>query len=290
MVRGVRGRRYAARRVPDLSTSERPGWKASFCLLLCALCSVPSASASDADDLLSALHRARAWEARGQVQVTVLFPPRDVPTKMTGKLPVLPLRPGAVVKAFKVVKAGPDTLAGRAVTRFELTPLNAGAARWRLWVDDVWNVPLGFEERGADGSLARQALFQKVNAKLVQVKPGSLTIPDGLRGAVRAALPGLRFPAGFTPVAAVQKDRRVEVTLSDGLNTLALVLAPRNVKAAPGVASRKVGGRFVWLVGNMPQDDLKKAIAGITEVNEAGLGHLLGTFVGTFPGHFVSNP
>ena len=111
-----------------------------------------------------------------------------------------------------------------------------------------------------------------------------------MRGAVRAALPGLRFPAGFTPVAAVQKDRRVEVTLSDGLNTLALVLAPRNVKAAPGVASRKVGGRFVWLVGNMPQDDLKKAIAGITEVNEAGLGHLLGTFVGTFPGHFVSNP
>ncbi|WP_199698527.1 transcriptional regulator [Deinococcus cavernae] len=236
---------------------------------------MPSALATDADDLLRALQKARAWEARGQVQVTVLFPPRDVPTKMMGKLPVLPLRPGAVVKAFTVVKAGSETLAGRAVTRFELTPLNVGAARWRLWVDDAWNVPLGFEERGADGALARQALFQKVNARLVKGQGPSLSVASGLRAAVQGAVPGLRVPAGFTPVSVQQKDRRVEVTLSDGLNTLALVLAPRNVKAAPGVASRQVGGRFVWLVGNLPQEALKAALSQVRRVDESALGTFL---------------
>lgn len=245
-------------------------------LLPCALCLLlPSAVAADADELLRALQKGRAWEARGQVQVTVLFPPRDVPTKMVGKLPFLPWRPGAVVKAFNVVKAGPEVLAGRAVTRFDLTPKNAGAARWQLWVDDVWNVPLGFEERSAEGSLARQAMFEKVNPKLMKVPAPSLAIPEGLRGAVQMAVPGFRFPAGFTPVSAVQRERRVEITLSDGLNTLALVLAPHNVKAAPGVASRKVGGRFVWLVGNMPQDALNSALANVKRANEAGLGTFL---------------
>ena len=48
-------------------------------------------------------------------------------------------------------------------------------------------------------------------------------------------------------------------SMLDGVNVLALVTAPRNVKAAPGVHSRQVGGSFVWLVGNLPQDALAAA-------------------------------
>lgn len=233
------------------------------------------ARASDADELLPALQKARVWQARGQVQVTVLFPPRQGPTRLTGKLPVLPLRPRQVIKSFRVVKFGTDTLAGRTVTRYDLTPLNPDAARWRFWIDDEWNVPLSFDEHSADGHLSRRAAFRKVNAKLAKVEAPSLSVPDGLRAAVQQSLPGLRSPAGFIPVAVKRSGERWEITLSDGLNTLALVTAPRNVKAAPGVASRRVGGRFVWLVGNLSPAALEAALSGIKSIDESALGTFL---------------
>ena len=62
----------------------------------------------------------------------------------------------------------------------------------------------------------------------------------------------------------------------------ALVLAPRNVKSAPGLASRKVGGQFVWIVGNMPQDALNMALSSVKRLNVSALG--------TFLTPVVSNP
>lgn len=256
--------------------------KQLFLLLLLFPLGFSAAQVAEVDDLLVALRKARVWEARGTVLVTVNFPPRETPTRVANRLPVVAVRPYMLARTFTVVKGAAEMVAGRQTTRFDLTPLNADAGRWTVWVDQVWNVPLAFEERGPDGSLARQAVFQKVNPKLVQGQSQVPTAPEGLRGAILAALPGFRFPAGFAPISAKQVSSRFEVTLSDGLNTLSLVVAPRNVKAAPGVASRKVGTRFVWLVGNMPQAALQSAIAQVKQVNEAALG--------TFLPPQVSNP
>ena len=219
------------------------------------------AGASDLDDLIVALKKARTFAARGQVEVTVLFPPRAVPTRTLGALPALPIRPNLLANAFTATRSGEDQIAGRPTVRYELSARAGGAARWTVWVDQVWNVPLAFEERTAGGDLARRAVFQKVNAKLSRVGLGVAGPPAGLRAALMQALPGLRLPAGFTPVEVRRRaGGGLDITLSDGLNVLALVTAPRGVRAAPGVATRRVGTGFVWLIGNLPPGELGREI------------------------------
>ncbi|MFT2720087.1 transcriptional regulator [Deinococcus sp. A31D244] len=250
-------------------------------LLLAALGG--AAHATDTDDLLAALKRARTLAARGQAEVTVLFPPRAVPTRAANALPVVAVRPALLLKNFAVVNAGPQSVAGRDAVRFDLTPKVGGAGHWSLWVDRTWNVPLAFEERRADGTAVRRAAFLKVNAAPAKVAAAVPAVPEGLRGALGRALPGLSLPAGFTPVGVRARTAGgVEVTLSDGLNVLALVLAPQDVRGAPGVASRRVGKVFVWLVGNLPDAELRAALAGVRRASADTLG--------TFAGPGDSNP
>lgn len=247
-------------------------------LLLAALLLAGGASAADADDLSAALRQARNVAARGQVEVTVLFPPRGVPTRRANALPAVPFRPTLLARNFTVSRAGTETVAGRQSTRFELTPKVGQAARWTLWIDQAWNIPLAFEERMPDGSLARRAAFLKVNAQPTRVQVRVPAIPEGLRAAVLAAFPGLRLPPGFVPEGVrVRANGRLDVSLTDGVNVLALVLAARDVAAAPGVASRRVGGRFVWLVGNLPGAALTQVLANVRAVNPTALGTFLPT-------------
>ncbi|MEF2279942.1 transcriptional regulator [Deinococcus sp. YIM 134068] len=248
-------------------------------LALLALLSLSGAHADAIDDLSSALWRARTLAAKGEAEVSVLFPPRAVAAesaRRADRLPVVPFRPALIRRHFTVTRADAPPLAGRDVTRFDLTPNVGQAAHWSIWVDRAWNVPLAFEERMPDGTLARRAAFTRVNAQPARRPRPVPTMPAGLRQAVLAALPGLRFPPGFTPTAVAAREAGgAEVTLSDGINVLALVIAPRNVRTAPGVASRRVGPDFVWLVGNLPDTPLRQALAGIQEVKAGELGTFL---------------
>ncbi|MDV6375873.1 transcriptional regulator [Deinococcus arenicola] len=227
-------------------------------------------------DLLGALRQAQTLEARGVVEVTVLFPPRQLPSKAAKALPRVPFHLGLIPRNFGVSRAGTENVAGRPTTRFELTPKVGLAARWTLWIDQRWNIPLAYQESFPDSTLARRATFQKVNAAPVKVQNLPPTLPQGLRPALLAALPGLRLPAGVQPVGIRNRaNGGLELSLSDGINVFALVTAPRGVRAAPGIASRKVGGGFVWLVGNLPQSALDAALAKVRQVNTAGLGTFL---------------
>lgn len=248
--------------------------------LLAALLVLPAVSAQNAApplpaELSRALNRSRSFAARGQAEVTVLFPPRAEPTRQVGQLPAVPFRPGMIARNFTVSQGVGPEIAGRPTIRYDLTPRNPQAPRWTLWIDQAWTVPLAFEERSADGTVARRATFQKVNAKLARLERLVPAIPQGVRGVVVRALPGFRFPDGFAPVALERAAPRWQITLSDGLNTLSLVTAPRSVKAAPGVASRQVGPGFVWLTGNLPQEGLSAALSGIRKIDEAALGTFL---------------
>ncbi|MFD2608817.1 transcriptional regulator [Deinococcus taklimakanensis] len=250
------------------------GRPAVLAALLTALFVCPAAQAADADDLSAALRRARTLEARGTVSVTVNFPPRAQAQRQAARLPAVPFRPALLLRNFRVSRGPDEAVAGRPAARYDLSPLNTQAARWTLWIDRVWNVPLAYEERGADGALARRAALTEVRGA-ARTAARAENAPTGLRGAVLEALPGLKFPPGFAPVAARAVAGQQEVTLSDGVNVLSLVVSPRGVQAAPGVASRRVGGRFVWLVGNLPPEALAAALSGIRAVRPEALGTFL---------------
>ncbi|MFK7600726.1 transcriptional regulator [Deinococcus sp. SM5_A1] len=245
-------------------------------LLLALLAMAGTAGASDMDDLLSALKQAQTLEARGVVEVTVLFPPRELPTKSAKALPRVPFRPGLLARNFGVSRARQEAVAGRPTTRFELTPKNTQAARWTLWIDQEWNIPLGYQESFPDGTPARRAVFQKVNTPPVRVQVAVPAAPEGLRAALLSALPGLRLSAGVQPTAVKSRPNGgLEISLTDGVNVFALVTSARGVRAAPGIASRRVGTGFVWLVGNLPQSVLDQALARVSRVDTAGLGTFL---------------
>ncbi|GGM13561.1 transcriptional regulator [Deinococcus aerophilus] len=248
--------------------------------LLAALVLSGAADAQDVDDLSAALLRARTLEARGTAEVTVLFPPRDVPTRTARALPRVPFRPGLLARNFTVKRVGPETVAGRSTTRFDLTPRAGEAARWSLWIDTQWNIPLAYQENFPDGTPARRAAFTAVTAQPTAVRDPVPALPAGLRAAVLAALPGLRLPPGVVPSEVRSRPNgRTEITLTDGVNMFALVTAPRGVRAAPGVASRQVAGGFVWLVGNLPDRALRAALAQVQRVDSPGLAALRGTFL-----------
>ncbi len=232
------------------------------------------ALADDPSALLKLLQKAQRQELRGQVESSVYFPPRPNPTRTLTTLPAVRFVPWLLRRNFSVNLAGTDRVAGRDAERYELNPKVGGGGRWTLWLDVQTRLPLGFAERGADGALVRQAQFLRVNGG-ARRRPAPLTPPPrdpAFRAAVLAALPGLRIPKGFEPIGYTVRDRGPEVTFSDGVNVLALVIAARPVKAAPGVAVRAVQGRSLWLIGNLPQADLQAALSAVRSVSPDALG------------------
>lgn len=243
-------------------------------LALSALLLFSVAGAQDIGTLIQALRKAARLEVRGEVTSSVFFPPREQPTRMLKMLPRVAFVPSLLRRNFDVSSNGTVQIAGRSAAFFALTPKNANAGRWSIWLDAEWKLPLAFEERDSVGGVVRRAEFTSVQEPpRRRLHVPAETVPDAsFRGAVQAALPGLQLPRGFVPVGYKQTNRGREIVLSDGLNVLALVIAERNVRRGNGVAARRVGDRFVWLVGNLPPEQLRAALAGITDVKLSALG------------------
>ena len=256
----------------------RPGVTALLGLAL-LLSPLAQAQADKAQSLLSALTRSAQFTVRGEANVTVLFPPRTPPTRLAGALPMLKVFPSLVKQNFEIALAGTQAVAGRSAQVFDVTPKVGAAARWRIWVDAVWNLPLAYEERSAQGTLTRRAELVRADKRQSRAPAAVQTLSaaplPGLPAALQRALPGLKLPPGFRAVSVGQRKAGPEVILSDGLNVAALVLAPRGVKAAQGVASRRVGNQFIWLVGNLDPQTLAQALSGITRSDLSALGTFL---------------
>ncbi len=153
---------------------------------------------SDADALLSALNKSLKFTVRGETSVTVIFPPRDPPVRTAQSLPPIKVYPRLLRQNFTVKREAPGTVAGRATQVFSLTPKLSTAASWRVWVDVSWNVPLAYEERSADGSLARRAELLKADKLQKRASPVKAELLAGLPQALKLALPGLNLPAAHS--------------------------------------------------------------------------------------------
>lgn len=241
--------------------------------MACVLAWGGTANAQDTEAFLQAWQRAQRLEVRGAVESSVFFPPRDRATRRAPALPRVEFLPQLVRRNFDVQAFAPEPVAGRETVRYDLIPKNGAAGRWSVWLDAQWNVPLAFEERTPDGDLVRRAAFTRVDAPPQPRPPSRRAKPANaaLKGALARALPGLELPARFEPVQARAHPRGPEVVLSDGVNVLALVVTTRPVRPAPGVAVRRVGKRYLWLVGNLPNGQLERALAGVQDVQPGAL-------------------
>ncbi|WP_407569544.1 transcriptional regulator [Deinococcus altitudinis] len=237
--------------------------------------------------LISALKRSWQAEARGEAVLELVFPPSSTPLRRARALPRLAAVPALIRRNFVVtVGAAAETVAGRPALIYTLTPRNAQAARWTLWIDRKWKVPLAYQERTPDGSLARRAELTSVSPTLTRLAVATpaapLTGAPALKKALLSALPGLKLPAGFEPLSVQRRTgtagpTSTEVLLTDGLNVLALVVSPRPVQAASGVAVRRLKGQSVWLVGNLPQNALEDALGSVRGLDAQAIGNLPGT-------------
>ena len=252
-------------------------------------------TASPTDALISALRRSLLQEARGEAVLELVFPPSSAPIRRARALPRLGAGLALIRRNF-VVTAAPDTVAGRSTTRYLLTPNNAQAAHWTIWIDVRWKVPLAYQERLPDGALARRAELLSVNPGLNRLTARAVQTPvPGLKKALLRVLPGLNLPAGFEPLrvrAGAAGDAAAsapvgnssagpgatEVVLSDGLNVLVMVVSSRAVQPASGVAVRRLGAQSVWLVGNLPQNILEGALSSIRRLDPLALSSMMGTF------------
>ncbi len=245
-----------------------------------------SGPSSPADALISALKKSWLAEARGEAVLELVFPPSSTPLRRARALPRLTAVPPLIRRNFVVtVGLAAETVAGRPALRYTLTPRNTQAARWTVWIDQTWKVPLAYQERMPDGRLARRAELTSVNPALTRLATPQTAPPANspvLKKALLSALPGLKLPAGFEPLSVQLHtgpagNTSTEVLLGDGLNLLALVVSPRPVKAASGVAVRRLKGQSVWLVGNLPQSTLEDALGGIQRLNTQAVSSLPGT-------------
>ena len=157
-------------------------------------------AATPTDALISALRRSLVQEARGEALLELVFPPSNTPVRRARALPRLGAVPALIRRNF-VVTATPDTVAGRPATRYLLTPTSVQAARRTIWIDVRWKVPLAYQERLPEGTLARRAELLSVNPGLSRLTARTVQTPaPGLKKALLSVLPGLSLPAGFEPL------------------------------------------------------------------------------------------
>jgi hypothetical protein len=234
------------------------------------------AAAAPLDELIAALRASQTRAIRGAATVTLNFPPGRAGERQATALPRLPVVPGLLRRGWSVRQGSEVLLAGRPARRYEAEPLSGQAARWTVWVDVAWKLPLAWEERAWDGSLSRRAAFDTVrSAGPLSTPAAPLAVNGPLRAALRQGAPGLSLPPGFEPLAlrtlsAAQPQRR-ELVLGDGLNVLALVFAPQPVRAAPGVASVWAPGGALWLTGNLPRSILQASLSNLGRLDTAAL-------------------
>lgn len=232
-----------------------------------------AAFAGDWQSLQKAMQNSRTQMPAGSVEVLVLFPPSSKPMKVRNDLPQLNFLPSMVKKNFDLTWEDNQMVAGRSTTMYTLTPRNRLSNAWMIWVDDEWQVPVAYQQQDLNGTTMRRAAFQSFTGVLNKLeKPyrQKLAYKAATEQKVLKALPGLGLPRPYRVVgikrAQFQDVPSVEIYLSDGLNVIPVVVAPKAVQEAEGVAVVRLDQQFVWVVAKLPPAELLRIVRHLTDI------------------------
>ncbi|MFN8509001.1 MAG: hypothetical protein U0Z75_00270 [Deinococcaceae bacterium] len=157
----------------------------------------------------------------------------------------------------------------RPVSRIELKPKQKGRSHWIFWIDQTWNTPLAFEERRFDGQLLRRASYTVLDNQLLpKTRHLVWKAQPLLNQTINRAIAGFTPPNGFEAVDIKQLSRgkisTLEIIYTDGINSFPLILTDQNTRGE-GIATRRVGSVWVWMVGSLTQHQLDSSLSGIQE-------------------------
>lgn len=238
--------------------------KYTFVLLSLFLCSF--CSSQTVKDFLDVF---RSAVPKGVVEIRVVFPPRKEPTKRAVRLPKIEIFPQLLEKNFDIVRVSTEHILERPVSRIELKPKQKGRSHWIFWIDQTWNTPLAFEERRFDGQLLRRASYTVLDNQLLPKNRHLVWKAQPLLNqTINRAIVGFVPPNGFEAVDIKQLYRgklsTLEIIYSDGINSFPLILTDQNTRGE-GIATRRVGSIWVWIVGSLTQRQLDNSLSGIQE-------------------------
>ena len=201
---------------------------------------------------------------------------------------------------YQLQLAGEDRVAGRAVTRLHLAPVDAWRFGYRLWLDDESALPLKVETVDTQGQALERLEFLSLQLSPALTK-ADFAVPEGVAEQALAPVQAPRLsgrtvalephwlPPGFRHVdgdTRLEQGRPVTArTYSDGIATFTLFVAPGDAEAEGPVVSR-LGptlavtshvnamntGFNVTLLGEVPPATAEKVLANLKLVLEQGGG------------------
>jgi negative regulator of sigma E activity len=230
------------------------------------------------------LEREAGVKLTGVVAQTITFPPSKNQQRALQELPAPPVIEAQLLRRnFRASIEVGEPIAGRETWLLTLQPINPSAPMFRLWIDRVWLVRLGYEELDASGTVTDRARFTSLDGEPKPLKnPRRLNrfkFDPSLEATVLTALPGLSLPQGFRVMALRPRDlngqQGLEVRASNGLSVMVLVISPVANRQGPKLAVRNVSGTWLWVVANMPKVELDRVANSLVSVDLVSLGNLI---------------
>lgn len=200
---------------------------------------------------------------------------------------------GSLPAHYQLLLDGEDRVAGRAVYRLRLVPLDPFRYGYRLWTDQESHLLLKSELVDAEGRALERLEFVSLELK-PGLKPADFDIPPALReraldnlDASAHASGRAQVSAGWLPEGFIEVDRDLRLsggerrpvaasTFSDGLAAFTLFVEAPGQDALEGASSMgptlaisrlvssSAGDWLVTLVGEVPELTAERVLAGLS--------------------------
>jgi hypothetical protein len=248
---------------------------------------VPLPPANPLNYFLRSLEREAAVNVRGSILERQMFPPRkDVEQTKTEFPAPPPIYPMLLRQNWRVTVRTGEIIAGRQTWRVEFAPSDEFAPRFTYWIDREWSIRLAVEETDFQGNVTYSARYTSLEKPTKRGSPRKLARLEPrpkLETFVRQQIGGYYLPDGFRlfevrPRTVRDNQNALELRASNGLSVLVVVFSPVGTGKTTKLAVRDLKGAWVWVIGNLPTNELERVATSIRVPLE--IGSLLNGFSG----------
>ncbi len=234
--------------------------------------SLPTPPANPLNYFFRALENEAKLNVTGSVLEHQVFPPRKEADQTRADIPAPPpIFPALIRQGWQVKAFVGERIAGRDSWRLEFKSNNPRAPGFSYWIDREWNIRLGVQETDFQGNVTysgRYTTLEKPTKRQNPRKLARLEPHPKLEAFVRQQIGEYYLPDGFRlfevrPRTVKDNQSALELRASNGLSVLVVVFAPVSVGKTAKLAVRDLKGSWLWVIGNLPTDELERVATSI---------------------------